>query len=60
MKETAKLTYKEKSIELPVTEGTFGEKGLDISKLRASTGLITFDPGYVNTGSCNSSITYLN
>tara|TARA_B100000315_G_scaffold210427_1_gene206681 strand:+ start:798 stop:2087 length:1290 start_codon:yes stop_codon:yes gene_type:complete len=60
MKETAKLTYKEKSIELPVTEGTFGEKGLDISKLRATTGLVTFDPGYVNTGSCNSSITYLN
>ena len=60
MKETAKLTYKEKSIELPVTEGTFGEKGLDISKLRATTGLITFDPGSVNTGSCNSSITYLN
>ncbi len=60
MKETAKLTYKEKSIELPVMEGTFGEKGVDISKLRATTGLITFDPGYVNTGSCNSSITYLN
>ncbi|MDP6625746.1 MAG: citrate synthase [Nitrospinota bacterium] len=60
MNETAKLTFKDKTIELPVTEGTFGEKGLDISKLRASTGLITFDPGYVNTGSCNSSITYLN
>ena len=60
MNETAKLTFKDKTIELPVTEGTFGEKGLDISKLRASTGLVTFDPGYVNTGSCNSSITYLN
>ena len=60
MNETAKLTFKDKTIELPVTEGTFGEKGIDISKLRASTGLITFDPGYVNTGSCNSSITYLN
>ena len=60
MKETAKLTYKEKSIELPLSEGTFGEKALDISKLRATTGLITFDPGSVNTGSCNSSITYLN
>ena len=60
MNETAKLTFKDKTIELPVTEGTMGEKGLDISKLRASTGLVTFDPGYVNTGSCNSSITYLN
>ena len=60
MNETAKLTFKDKTIELPVTEGTFGEKGIDISKLRASTGLVTFDPGYVNTGSCNSSITYLN
>ena len=60
MNETAKLTFKDKTIELPVMEGTMGEKGLDISKLRASTGLVTFDPGYVNTGSCNSSITYLN
>lgn len=59
MSETAKLTYKDKSIDLPVVEGTFGEKGVDIRKLRASTGLITFDPGYVNTGSCDSDITFI-
>lgn len=59
MKDKARLTYKDKSIELQVTEGTFGEKGVDISKLRGATGLITFDPGYANTGSCLSSITYL-
>ena len=60
MNETAKLTFRDKTIELPVTEGTMKEKGLDISKLRASTGLVTFDPGFVNTGSCHSAITFLN
>jgi len=60
MNETAKLIYNDKSVELPVTEGTLGEKGLDISTLRAKTNLVTFDPGYVNTGACNSAVTYLN
>jgi citrate synthase len=59
MTEKATLTYNGQSIELPIIEGTLGQKGIDISKLRASTGLITFDPGFVNTGSCASSITYL-
>jgi citrate synthase len=59
MKEKATLTYNGQSIELPIIEGTLGQKGIDISKLRASTGLITYDPGFVNTGSCASSITYL-
>ena len=60
MAENAKFNYKEKSVELTVTKGTFDEKGIDISKLRASTGLITYDPGYVNTGACESAVTYLN
>jgi citrate synthase len=59
MTEKATLTYNGQSIELPIIEGTLGQKGIDISKLRASTGLITYDPGFVNTGSCSSSITYL-
>jgi citrate synthase len=59
MTEKATLTYNGQSIELPIVEGTLGQKGIDISKLRASTGLITYDPGFVNTGSCASSITYL-
>ncbi|MFK7822851.1 MAG: citrate synthase [Oligoflexales bacterium] len=46
-------------IELPIIEGSEGEKGLDISKLRSSTGYICVDPGFVNTASCQSKITYL-
>ena len=45
--------------ELPVIDGTEGEKALDISKLRRQTGYITLDPGFVNTGACKSSITFL-
>jgi len=44
---------------LPVVEGTENEKGIDISKLRALSGLITLDPGFKNTGSTKSAITYL-
>lgn len=46
-------------IELPIIEGSEGEKGLDISKLRANTGYVCVDPGFVNTASCLSKITYL-
>ncbi|MGD9174821.1 MAG: citrate synthase [Desulfobacterales bacterium] len=52
--------YAKKEIELPLVEGSEGEKAIDISKLRATTGLITLDPGYANTGSCLSSITFMN
>src|SRR4051812_33459053 len=48
-----------KEYELPLIEGTEGEKAVDISQLRAQTGLVTLDTGYVNTGSCLSSITFL-
>ena len=59
MTETVKLTYKGKTYEFPVQEGTCGEKAIDISSLRNTTGLITFDPGFMSTGSCRSKITYL-
>jgi len=45
--------------ELPVVVGTENEKGIDISKLRSETGYITLDPGYGNTGSCKSNITFI-
>tara|TARA_Y100001936_G_C16085723_1_gene681595 strand:+ start:778 stop:2034 length:1257 start_codon:yes stop_codon:yes gene_type:complete len=59
MSKSAKLDLGESTIELPVIEGTEGEKALDISKLRAQTGYITFDNGLGNTGSCLSDITYI-
>ena len=57
--ENVTLKLDSKEIQLPVTTGTEKEKGIDISKLRSETGYITLDPGYVNTGSCESRITYL-
>jgi len=45
--------------ELPLVVGTEDEVGIDISRLRADTGAITLDPGYANTGSCTSSITFI-
>ena len=59
MSELAKLSVDGKEIELPVIEGTENEKAVDISKLRATTNLITLDEGYVNTGATTSEITYL-
>ena len=47
------------SIELPVLSGSENEQAVDISKLRSQTGYITMDPGYGNTGSCQSKITFL-
>ncbi|HEX2253416.1 MAG TPA: citrate synthase [Thermoanaerobaculia bacterium] len=55
----AKLTIEGRDIELPVVEGTEGEKGIDIGELRRQTGYITLDPGYGNTGSCTSEITFI-
>ena len=57
--EKAKLTYNGMTYEMPIIEGTEGEKGIDISKLRQETSLITLDVGYQNTGSCMSSITFI-
>lgn len=55
----AHLTVAGKSYDLPIVEGSEGERALDISRLRAQTGLITLDPGYANTGSCLSAITFI-
>ncbi len=55
----AKLSYEGNDIEFPVMEGSEGERGIDISQLRAKTGLITVDDGFVNTGSTKSAITFL-
>ncbi len=59
MAESAELRLGTQSIELPIIEGTEGERALDIRKLRSETGLITLDPGYANTGSCQSKITFI-
>lgn len=59
MSKHAKLELSEGSVELQVIEGTEGEKAVDISHLRAQTGYITLDPGYANTGSCLSAITFI-
>ena len=59
MAETVTVTYEGKTFELPLLEGSAGEKAIDITALRKTTGLITFDPGFMSTGSCKSKITYL-
>ncbi|MEM7551874.1 MAG: citrate synthase [Bacteroidota bacterium] len=59
MSDTAQLNYDGKTYDLQVTEGTEQEKAVDISKLRGQSGLITIDPGFKNTGSTKSAITFL-
>lgn len=59
MSNTAELKVDGKSYELPIIEGTEQERAIDISSLRASSGLITIDPGFKNTGSTKSAITFL-
>ncbi len=60
MSDTAILEIDGKKYEFPIIRGTEGEVAIDIKKLRGSTGgLITLDPGYKNTGSCTSKITFL-
>jgi citrate synthase len=59
MAKFAKLSYDGKSVEFPLVEGTEDELAIDIKSLRAATNLITLDPGFKNTGSCQSAITFL-
>ena len=59
MGEVAKLSVLEKELDYPVIRGSEGEAGIDIKSLRADTGVITVDEGFVNTGSALSAITYL-
>lgn len=57
--ETAEIKLENKVFQLPVITGTEGEKAIDISTLRDQTGYITLDTGFKNTGSTQSSITFL-
>jgi citrate synthase len=60
MTKVAKLELEGQIYEFPIIEGTEGEKAIDMSKLRGTTGHITLDNGFGNTGSCRSAITFLN
>lgn len=53
------LNYDGQSFEYPIIDSNLGDRGIDISKLRDQTGLITLDLGYKNTGATVSEITYL-
>ncbi|HEY4322556.1 MAG TPA: citrate synthase [Mucilaginibacter sp.] len=59
MSETAQLKIGDKTFDLPIIEGTEGEKAIDISKLRDQSGYVTLDIGYKNTGATKSAITFL-
>jgi len=59
MSRQAKLELDGKTHLLPIVEGAEHEMAVDISKLRPETGYITLDDGYSNTGSCSSSITFI-
>ncbi|MFM1807619.1 MAG: hypothetical protein RLZZ242_344 [Bacteroidota bacterium] len=59
MAETAFLELEGKRYEFPLVKGSEGEVAIDIKTLRAQTGAVTLDPGYKNTGSCQSAITFL-
>jgi citrate synthase len=53
------LAHDGKSLSLPLIEGSEGEIGIDVAQLRNKTGMITFDPGFGNTGACRSAITFI-
>jgi citrate synthase len=59
MSDTAKIEIDGKIYEFPIITGSEGERGIDIGKLRDLTGAITLDPGFKNTGSCKSEITFI-
>ena len=59
MADQVDLIYKGVKYKFPLVEGTENEGAIDIKSLRAQTGLITLDPGFKNTGSCQSEITFL-
>jgi citrate synthase len=55
----ARLILDGRDFDLPVVTGSEGEVGLDIQQLRSKSGAITLDPGYGNTGACESAITFI-
>ena len=58
-KSTLSFSNGSPSVELPVYQGTIGPDVIDIRKLYAQTGMFTYDPGFMSTASCQSSITYI-
>ncbi len=56
---SAELRYNGHTIQFPVFEGSMGEKTMDIRALRKETGILTYDPGLINTGICTSDLTYV-
>ena len=59
MAKTARLSFDGKDYDFPTVVGTEEEVGIDITSLRTSSGAITLDPGFGNTGSCKSAITFI-
>lgn len=60
MSDKVEIIYNNEKFEFPLVKGTEKEIGIDIKTLRAKTGLVTLDPGFKNSGSCESEITFLN
>ncbi len=60
MDKKATLQYGDAKYEMPIVEGSYEERGVDIRTLRKDTGLITLDSGYMNTGATTSDITFIN
>lgn len=58
-KGSAEIRVNNRTLVYPLYAGTEGEQAIDIGKLRKETGLITYDPGFANTGSCASGITFI-
>ena len=58
---TATLSFSngQPSVEMPVYAGSIGPDVIDIRKLYAQTGMFTYDPGFLSTASCQSTITYI-
>jgi citrate synthase len=59
MAQSATLKYDDNSLERPIITGSENERAIDIRKLRSSTGFVTLDDGYGNTGACRSQITFI-
>jgi len=57
--EHAEIRIGQRTIELPVLQGSEQEQAIDIARLRTETGAVTYDPGYGNTGACKSAITFI-
>ena len=59
MSKKVTLQYNNKEYNFDLLEGSENENAIDVSSLRTEANLITLDPGFKNTGSCKSSITFL-